>query len=94
MNGFFERNIYKIFNTQGRITPRHRLATTSNRLGFYRPRGSMPLVLGINDVYGINEADPLSDDGTSYQHTRTVSHFDTYETYRILTIDFIYMYIE
>ena len=61
-------------------------ATKSIRLGFCRPRGPTPPVVGRNDLHCLNEAGPHSYDGTSYQRTRTVSHFDTHVRDRIPTI--------
>ena len=80
----FVENIYTENCTHVR-TPRHPSATTSICLGFCLLRGHMPPIMGRNDLHGINEAGPLSDYGTSCEHTRTVSHYDTYEKYRIQT---------
>ena len=46
----------------------------------------MPLVLGGNVVHGKNEPGPDSDYPTTYQHTRTVLHYDTHDIGRIVTI--------
>ena len=43
-------------------------------------------VLGKNDLHGIVTVGSHPDYGTSYQRTRTVSHYDTYEEDRFLTI--------
>ena len=88
MKGFSKQERYRILHTRGTKKPRDPLAATRKRLGFCPRRVPVPRFLARNDLRPKNAAGPPTHYGTSAINirTRTVSHYDTDEKDRILTI--------
>ena len=84
VSGFSKQNRYLILYTREKntATPSCHHEQQDRLLPPTRPHASRPR---RNELKGRNEIGPRSDYGTSYQHTRTVSHYDPYEKYRVLT---------
>ena len=88
MNGFSKQERHRILHTRGTNTPRDLPAATRKRLRFCPRRVPVPPYRGRNDLRPKNAAGPHSRYGTTAINirTRTVSHCDTDEKNRILTI--------